>query len=358
MRRMKTIALTTLLVICALGAESFSLPPQPLATLDLSRSSSPKVDGRLSIMNLAFLSNSLIAVSFCLATRECSLLLVHWEDGKLRVLAQSLESLPSKSIHLTSFGQILTTPFGKSPAILYSSDLSRITQLPPLHYASQSGDTVAEPTEAGWELFHLDSRLKLIRKGVGHVQSVSNEAVVTRDGDVIRTETLQGNLLGSFKVTPKCFYEAQLAGDDRLIVSDCKMIRFVDFNGMERSRLSVPKGWGYASSSANGKRVLFNYFSRKVSVLRSAGEIVTAVETLGMGIGDEMDNRQEVEVADVATGKFCFDLRRSFAENSESASQNADLSPSGQFAAIVVGGVISIYQLPAIFETDRQPAAP
>jgi hypothetical protein len=77
-----------------------------------------------------------------------------------------------------------------------------------------------------------------------------------------------------------------------------------------------------------------------------------------MGVGDEIDNGEEIEVVDITTVRSCFKLRRSFAENSESASQNAALSPSGQFAAIVVGGVISVYHLPAILEMGKQPAMP
>jgi len=66
--------------------------------------------------------------------------------------------------------------------------------------------------------------------------------------------------------------------------------------------------------------VLFDHFSRKISILRNTGEILVAFASLGLGVADEHDNREQVEVIDVAAGISCFDLRRGFAENSEASS--------------------------------------
>lgn len=278
---------------------------------------------------------------------DCSLSLIKWEGGPLYLFAQTPQFSPSKSIHLTSEARVLTTPFGKAPAILYSSDLSAANELPPVHYASKSGDTVAELTQGGWNLYHLDSKLRLIRGGSGNLQSISDEVMVFRDGETIRTETLDGKTLGFFRAKPMC--SVQVAGHDSLFVSGCGKPRVVDYTGKQRLNFRQPNGWSISQSnwSADGKRVLFDVFSRRISVFRNAREVLVMFATLGLGVGDEQDNHEQVEVMDITTGSSCFDLRREFAENSESASQSAVLSPSGEFVAMVVGSTLSVYHLPA-----------
>ena len=101
----------------------------------------------------------------------------------------------------------------------------------------------------------------------------------------------------------------------------------------------MPKGWGFQWGtqkfwSADGKRLLFDHFDRKISVLRKTGEILVAVTTLGMGVGDEQDNREEVQVLDTVTGASCFDWKRRFPEGSEAFPNDAAISPSGELVAI------------------------
>jgi hypothetical protein len=85
---------------------------------------------------------------------------------------------------------------------------------------------VAETTPGGWKLYHLDSSLHPIRDGSGKLESVSDEVIVFRDGDTIRTERLDGKVVGSLRVKPKC--TVQLAGRDKLFVSNCKRPGVVD----------------------------------------------------------------------------------------------------------------------------------
>src|SRR5579863_2632783 len=125
MAGMKIVVLSAVVMTSVLAAQpSAAPPPQPVATLDLSQLLPSSQVTHLTNMNAAFVSNSLVAVSFCRAWGNCSLVLIRWGGGALRAFAQTHQSLPSESIHLTSAGRILTTPFGKSPAVLYSSDLS------------------------------------------------------------------------------------------------------------------------------------------------------------------------------------------------------------------------------------------
>jgi len=363
----RVAALLAVAMSVAVAAHS-SAPsqPQPVATLDLSQLLPPGPVTNQWTKNIAFVSDSSVAVGLCEfedshaydhayfpVKRDCSLTLIRWEGRVLQPLAQTHQFSPSESIHLTAESRILTTSFGKAPAILYSSDLSMAAELPPLHYASQSGNTVAELTQGGWKLYHLDSKLHPIRGGPGNLQSISDEVAVFQIGDMIQTETLDGKLLGSFRVRPMCY--AQLAGRGRLFLSNCKRPRFVDFNGTEWLGFRPTKEWGLPqlSWSADGKRALFDHFNRRVSVLRSTGEILVAFASLGMGVGDEQDNHEQVEVMDIATGNFCFDLRRGFAENAESPSQNAVISPSGEFVAMAVGGTLFVYHLPAACEAKK-----
>ena len=331
---MRVMALVAMVMSCVLAGHSSGMQqPQPVATLDLSLLLPPGPVTPEWTKSIAFVSNSSIAAGLCKfqdshsnrrayspVKKDCSLTLIRWNAGVLQPFAQTHQFSPSKSIHLTSEARVVTTPIGKAPAILYSSDLSTAVELPPLHYASQSGNTVAELTPAGWKLYHLDSTLHPIREGSGILKSISDDVAVFQDGAVVRTETLDGkSLLGSFRM--RSTWDVQLVGRDRLLLSQYKRARVVDCNGMERLSFRPPEGWGSRVSwSADGNRVLFDHFSRKISILRNTGEILVAFASLGLGVADEHDNREQVEVIDVAAGISCFDLRRGFAENSEASS--------------------------------------
>jgi hypothetical protein len=181
---------------------------------------------------------------------------------------------------------------------------------------------------------------------------------VFQAGTVLRTETLEGKVLGSFSVAPeeKCDNSAEPLSNNRLYLNDCKSERIVDFNGSEQLKLRPPKGYcDYDLKwSADGKRLLFDDTSRKVTVFRSVGEIALALGTLGAGVGDQFDNRQEVRVVDTVTGGFCFDWRRSFLMGAELHFANvASISPLGEFVAIAAEKTLSIYHLPVVCETQK-----
>ena len=242
--------------------------------------------------------------------------------------------------------------------MLYSPDLSASLRLPSLYLSSQSGSTVATMTKGGWRIYHLGTRLDLIREGSGRLRSVSDEVVVFQNGTIMRTETLEGKLLGSFPVAPeeKCYNNAEPLNNNKLYLNDCKSERIVDFSGREQLKLHPPQGCcDYDNSwSADGSRLLFDYGSRKISVFRNVGEVALALGTLGAGVEDQLDNRQEVQVVDTVTGGLCFDWRRSFAMGSELHFHNtASISPSGEFVAIAAEKTLSIYHLPAVCETRK-----
>jgi len=356
-------ALAMVITCMVTGLASDSPRPQPVATLDLSRLLSP---GALSVESIAFVSDASIAVGLCQRRpgTNCSLSLVRREAQILQPYVFTPQFRPGMSIHPSSGGHILTTPTGMFPAVLFSADLSAAQDLPALELSSRlgntaaerSGHTAAEKRKGTWRIYRILPKMELVREGTEQLFDISDDVIVLREGDVIRTETFDGKLLGSFTTGPraKCYESAHLVSDDRLYLADCKAARMVDFNGKNEQQLHPPKGWGGLAWSGDGKRMLFDHFSRRISIFRNAGEIFVAFATLGMGVSDEMDNREEIRVLDTSTGGWCFDWKRSFPEGSVGFDRgHATISPSGEFVAIATEGTLAIYRLPAVCEVKK-----
>jgi hypothetical protein len=359
-RVLTVLAITITCVVTGSASDS----PQPLATLDLSRLLSP---GALSVESIAFVSDTSIAIGLCQSRpgTNCSLSLIHRDGEVLQSYAFTPKFRRGMSIHPSSGEHILTTPVGMFPAVLFSADLSAAQDLPSLHLVSRSGETAvetsghtaAERRKGTWKIYRVLPKLEIIREGTEQLETISDEVVVLREGDVIRTETLDGKLLGSFSVGPKakCYGRPHVASADRLYLGGyCDGARTVDFNGKNEQQLHPPKGWGGLAWSGDGKRMLFDHYSRRISILRSAGEDFVAFATLGMGVSDELDNREEVRVIDTSTGGWCFDWKRSFPKGSVGFDRgHAAISPSGEFVAIATEGTLAIYRLPAVCEINK-----
>lgn len=354
---MRVLTFLVIWMSCILGGYASTPPqPQPTATLDLF-TLLPPGQGELSWTTIAFVSETSIAIGLCRQGDgdKCTLSLVRWEGGVLRPFAQTPKFTAGGSVHPASDGRILKT-WIRSPQLLYSPDLSTSLRLPSFIYlSSQSGRTVATITNGRWKIYRLSTTLEPIREGTGSLRSISDEVVVFQDGNIMPTETLAGKGLGSFSVEPeeKCYNSTEPLGDNKLYLSNCKSERIVNFNGSGLLKLRPPKGCcDYDNKwSADGKRLLFDYTSRNVSVFRNVGEIALALGTLGTGVGDQESNRQEVRVVDTVTGGSCFDWRRSLPMGGELRFRDiASISPSGEFVAIAAGKKLSVYHLPAVCE--------
>jgi hypothetical protein len=353
----RTFALCLFVVAFLHSAESQDVKvrtqPQPAATLGLSASprSGHVQSGWASV---AFTSETSIAAGICLEdylNQECSLVLVRWESGTLQPFAKTLRFDSGVSIHPTSQGQILAV-HGLSPAVLYSADLSTVHELPIeiSHFFSPSGETVAQWARGSWKLYRLIDRLEPLREGTGYLQSLSDEFVLVQDRKIMRVESLDGKQFGSFSVPSgvEGYYASTgLLGNSKLYLDDCKIVRIADFDGRTLLKIRPRKGCssGDTESSADGRRILFDYTSREVSGLKHMIESVRTLTTLGM-VGPEDVNREHVRVFDTATGKPCFEWSRIF-PMTYSQVRSAAISPSGQFAAIVTNATLSIYLLPA-----------
>jgi len=136
-------------------------------------------------------------------------------------------------------------------------------------------------------------------------------------------------------------------GNNKLYLDDCNSVRIVDFNGRTLLKMRPRKGcsFGDTSSSADGRRMLFDFTNHKASGMRRVLESVQTLTTLGMA-GPEDVNREEVCVFDTVTGKACFGWHRGFPAT-YSQVRSAAISPSGEYVAIVAKDKLSIYRLTA-----------
>ena len=373
---MRVLAFLVILMSCLSGgyASTPALPPDPtaVATLDLS-SLFPSRQVDLQRTSIAFVSETSMAVVLCSKGKpdQCQLSLIRWETGVLQPFAQTPGLNTWAHVNPATDGRVLMTCYSFCEPVLYSADLSISRHLPePIHVVSPSGGKVAtitiggekpttrgfKPTHGSWKVYRVSSTLEPIRDGTGKLLAISDDVVVIQDGTTLRTETLAGKLLGSFSVQLgfSCPNQVEPLGDNRLYLNDCKSLRIVDFNGNQQLKLQPPKGWGYTwfgtnmfPRSADGSRMLFDYKSRDVSVLRNI-----VVATVGLATLLEVDlsqccNRQEIRVVDTVTGASCFEWRQSFPMGSNPFAAPS-ISPSGEFLAIVREKTLSIYHLPAV----------
>jgi len=337
----------------SIGPASASPQLQPVASLTLSESPQSG-QAEVAWVSVAFTSETSIAVGACLRNfinQKCSVVLVRWNGDTLQPFAQTLQFDSGVSLHPASEGRILEVK-SLSPTVLFSADLSTVHDLskPLSRFLSPSGKTVTEWARGSWKLYRLSDGLELLREGAGDLQSVSDEVVLIQDRKVMRVETLDGKQLGSFSVPSAAErYYASIGpvGNNKLYLDDCKSVRIVDFDGRTLLKMHPRKGCsvGDTSSSADGRRMLFDFTDRKVSGLKHVLESFQTLTTLGMA-GPEDVYGEEVRVFDTVTGKACFDWHRSFPAT-HSQVRSAAISPSGEYVGIVAKDKLLIYRLPA-----------
>jgi hypothetical protein len=235
------------------------------------------------------------------------------------------------------------------PVRLYSADLTASHELPSsISMFSETGRTAAATNGNQWTIYRLNGTLQPFLKGAGKLQSISDEALVFRDANIMKVNTTDGVRLGSFSVPTEstCTSVVRVISRDRLYLNDCRSERIVDFWGKTILQLRPPEGCCFRDDgwSADGKRLLFDYRNRKVFLARNAGEILRMFATLGMS-GEEWPNQEAVQVVDTLTGAPCLKWHRTFATAQDVVfGQTAAISPSGEFVAIATNNELSIYQ--------------
>lgn len=348
------------LLIALIGCAvcSFASDPQlptPIASWALPETHSSG-QRESNCATVAFSSETSIAVGLCredYVSKECSLVLVRWEGGTIQPLAQTTVFDSDLSINPASGGQILARQPWLQRTIVYSADLSRVRDVPKhLSRVSPSGKTAAEQMRGEWKLYRLNDSLEPLREGTGDLRSVSDEAVVIQEGKAIRVETLDGRQVGSFFVSDEVLgFHAGLLGNSKVYLPDCRRtVRAVDFEGNTQLKMHQAGlcGLDDTRSSADGRRILFDFTDHKTSGLRHMLESIGTIITLGMEAPEDF-NREVVRVFDIITGKSCFEWYRTF-PMTYSQVRSAAISPSGEFVAIAAGNTLSIYRLPPVCE--------
>jgi len=327
--------------------------PKPIAQIELPQLLPVREE---ILANVAFVTDTSIAIGLrAKYAGESKLTLLEWKNGELRPVASTRDfGLDILNLHRSPGGILAVGVTGS--AFFYSADLSSRRPIERVHGISPTGTIVLHRTKDGWQLQRFDSHEEVLRRGHDELLSVSDDVVAVRQKTVLSIETIDGRVVGSFQAPAesKCPAHVRILAGGRLYVDDCKGVRIVDFNGNTKLRMRRPKGWsanriGFDPASADGNRLLSVNFSRKISFLHRAGEILVAITTLGMGVSDEVDNREEIRVVDTRTGGMCFDRLRSFPMGWASPFENvAAISPSGDFVAVATDRHLSIYRLPSM----------
>jgi hypothetical protein len=343
-------------LICLLAmigiAGAQSVPPQPAASLELASLLAPGENSVISA-TLSFLTDRSLVVGGCNHEQHCRLVILDLASGKPHATATT-EVIPHYfSLYRSSNGGVLLDWENYPGTTLYAPDLHEARTLPDIkleHWTiSSTAKTFGDALPDRWTVHGPPPSWERLHEGRGELLSVSDEAVVYQDDRIVRTETMEGKLLGSFKVesSSKCPTLARLLARDRLWVESCfghQGIR--DFNGRHILALPTPDGWGYRlGQSSDGTRLLYDRYTRHVSILQRTGEYAIALASIGFGAVDEKANGEFVRVIDTVNGRTCFEWRSS-AGIAEEGQYHADLAPSGQMVVILTQTTLSIYQLP------------
>jgi hypothetical protein len=235
---------------------------------------------------------------------------------------------------------------------LYSKDLTtseRITASA-LQDPSRGSDTIVAYNLNYWRVYGLTPHINLVREGDGEIQSVLDDIVVFRTDDLINIEKLAGGRVGSVPVSRKSKHSrvGELAGKNRLYVDIFGEERIINLNGTQSQRIHPPQGWGLRSHSwsSDGGRMLFDNYTRTVSVLQKATETFVAWATLGLGAPPEESNGEIIRVVDTTTGNTCFSWDSPGKFIGREGQHNADISPNGREVAVMTSDSLTIYAVP------------
>ncbi len=338
---------------------SVSASARTVATAQLNDLMPPTQNERI-YSTVAFFSENTLALVLCrnYLDSDCLLVVLDLTGGNIRVLARTENVYSGTTLFRSGKDFILEPHLYGHPARLYSRDLSTEEQIPTPRYVSPTGSTIAVLTKGSalrdkneWALYNVQlsplPSVEKLRNIIGDLQAVSDDKLVIRVNDTMQTETMDGRVLGAFAVKPKhkAQTDVQFAGKDRLYVSTWHHDRIVDINGKDLVKLRAPAGWEYRRGwSTDGKRLLYDHYTRKIPFLRSAGEAILALGTLGLGAVDEGPNGEAIRVIDTTTGNICFDWNDP--KRLIDTHNHADISPDGKLVAAVMRGALTIYRLP------------
>ncbi|MGA2352925.1 MAG: hypothetical protein ABSG02_00415 [Terriglobales bacterium] len=268
------------------------------------------------------------------------------------MIAKTNEFHASSALFRAPEGRVLAGNMqseGKMGAVLFDSDLHVPILIPKAvdnrpQFLSTTGETFVKQNQHVWVAYKMGPPPERIREGIGAVLSVSNEAVAYLDQGTVHIEGMDGKPLGMFAL--KARPTIRFVGHDRLWVESGSEVEIADFNGKLIQTLEKPDGWGFRiGQSSDGSRILYDRYTRHISLAQKAEEDAVAVVTLGVGVGDEGANAEMVQVIDTRSGKKCFEWNSR--KNLLVAGQfHADIDPSGRLIAIMNRTALNIYRSP------------
>ncbi len=278
--------------------------------------------------------------------------------GKLRLEKSTpIQPYPLADLYGLSGGLFLL----HSPNVqLRSRDLQVIANvpihvlLPPSLRGSLAGDLEGQQ---GWRLYRLGQQASFVRSGEGELLAASNEFLVLRSDRQLRImDAVTGLIAGGFSVPSRasgCAERVTALGPDRLLMTDCKNDRVVNFKGEPLTKLPPREGWGFRhEASADGSRVVFDDFTRKLTTWQRSVETIRSFLTLGMGPSVSSVG-EDIRVVDTRNGATCLRIESPGRQMGRAGHYHADISPSGRFAAVVDGNLLSLYALPAECDVSK-----
>lgn len=329
-----------------IGCNSVAQQPLvPVATTQLS--SLMTCSSRPCEAHVKFLTDNSLALAVC--ADDCRIEVLEFQGTELK--ERSRASLPLFAGLYSMNGRVLLGwILEKKGAVLLDSELQMADVLPSniRHNISRSGETFAwQVDKERWIAYRTAKPHSQMAEGAGHVLSISDNAIATLQNGEIRIQTLGGSVLGTFphkaaKITPRV-----------VLLEDGKVFYWVrdpeirDLNGKTVRKLPKPVGWGMGvQPSRDGSRLLFENYTRQVSLPRKIEESGEALLTLGMSADSNTNNRQAIRVINTQTGNVCFDVFDKFEDSMVFLGARTAINPSGTLVAIIGQGKLRVYRLP------------
>jgi hypothetical protein len=307
---------------------SAQLPPQPAYTIDVAPL---LVGGTTGSGSLAFLSDHVLAIGFCLKT-ACSIEAFDLSGSWPHSLSGIRIVDRYRQIKRARDGGLLLTGITREGvrACLHFD--------PNLRTPKGTSETRAELEQC-----------EEPPAGSGRLVAMSDNAAAFLEHRFIRIQNMRGEILGKFRVNipDNEVPTVHLLGDDRILIQRGGRPEIRDYNGRIVRELAKPdNGHGrYVAASADGMRLLYDVLTRHVSSAETVKEDLLLLPTAGMEADDFVPNGELVRVIEAGSGDKCFEWRPSI-DLPIQLFEHSAIDPSGHLVAIIPSRVVNIFKLP------------
>jgi hypothetical protein len=331
MGRALTVFVTVISILIGMARCAASLAaqePSPLYVIDLS-SLVPEGAGSHSYGAVTFLTDHTLVVGMCFG--GCNLRTFDVSGGSPRQIGQINDADDCRGISRSGDGGILLEGVVRrreKGAVLLDEGLHSSRWIPKVPGYSALGEKIAE--------------------GQGRLLAHTSNVAAYWGQGTVRIHGIDGKLLGSFEVGGRSSPAIGFLGQDRILFEDGGGgLEIRDFSGKVLRKLKKPD-WALRErkrQSADGSRLLYDSFTRRVGPAQTVKEDALAVATHGLSTDGDVPNGEVVRVIDTGSGKPCFEwygkekLLPPFGDH-------ADVDPSGRLVAIMTQGTLAIFRLP------------